>query len=79
MPLVSEKRKEFQEIEGMAPAKKEAMPPVVQYGMETHGDVRSPRQRREAKVEEMVSKFTTPQEHRDFQRRRASGYGKTRK
>ena len=42
MPLESEKRKEFKDIEGMGPAAPmptPSMPPVVQYGMETHGDV----------------------------------------
>ena len=73
MPLESEKRKEFQEIEGMAPAKKEAMPPVVQYGMESAGDVKPLKSRREAKVEEIIRSLKTPEEHRAFQAYRKRG------
>ena len=72
MPLPkSESRKQLDELERQQQA--ESMPTVKQYGMESAGDVKPPKSRREAKVEEIMRSLKTPEEHRAFQAYRKRG------
>lgn len=74
--MASESQKQLKELEKQQAQDREyAGPEVVQHGMEVQGMVR-PQMSHEAKAKEMMGHLDTPAEHREFQRRRASGYGK---
>ena len=72
MPLPkSESRKQLDELERQQQA--ESMPTVKQYGMESAGDVKPPKSRHEAKVEEIMRSLKTTEEHKAFQAYRKRG------
>ena len=76
--MASESSKQLKELEKQqAQDRAYAGPAVTQYGMEVQGSVR-PQMSHEAKTDEMIRHLDTPAEHREFQRRRAMGSGKTK-
>lgn len=76
--MASESSKQLKELERQQAQDREfAGPAVVQHGMEVQGMVR-PSMSHEAKTKEAISHLDTPAEHREFQRYRAMGHGKTK-
>ena len=76
--MASESSKQLKELEKQqAQDRSFAGPAVAQYGMEVQGTVR-PQMSHEAKTREIIDSLKTPAEHREFQRYRAMGHGKTK-